>query len=1260
MPRAANVVHRSMSTPRPPHDPSQHPSRDPSDPSQDPTRTRDLADSGASGLSGLSEVAGLLAASPRDDVLLGHTLGDVKLVRLVAEGGMGRVYEGWQERPRRSVAVKVIRPGVVSPHLVKRFEYEAQMLGRLTHPGIAQIHTVGAQEVSGILVPFFVMEFIPNAKPLTEFACGENLATHERVALFQKVCDAVAHGHHKGIIHRDLKPSNILVDATGQPKVIDFGVARSTDSDVALTTMHTDVGQLIGTLQYMCPEQFAANPDDIDVRADVYALGVVLYELLAGKPPYELKRKSVFEAARVVREVDPTPLSSWNRTLRRDIATIASKCLEKDRSKRYSSAGELAADLGRYLAGEPIAATPPRFVDAVVRLARKHRAAAVAAGAAMAALVVAVIGISFFALRADEARRQAVLESGRAVSHAAAAEAAERRANTEMLAAKEQLYRAYVRASDASIYEHNSPGAAHARQQAVDLLGLSGVANSGGAPIEVQCLDAAWNTTLATWRAHPPRPLDTGFGLSAEHIVLPPYVWAWRDGRKIPGGRILASGPACRLAAVSQPRGVMACVCGPRLCEIVSLDTSRTQAVLEGPPGWITAAAFSPSGGHFAVVANDFDPVTGRFDPVSSRVLQAVGRWQSGRAAMVVWETESWRRIGDFPCARPVGPNQMALCPRGDLMAVASGTTVEVRSLADPSKRVALTGHGGTVTGLAFSPDGTRVATGSVNPDWSGTVNVWNPTTGASLGTLQRNPGRSASGVKIVFAPSGDRLGITFGDRHAHVWDGASRDSVHLVGHGGRVFSLAFFPDGEQVATCSADFTVRTWNAATGVPGRVFMGLRQEITHLAIDGDGSRIAAVDIAGDVGIWSVEARREPAVLSAPDGVSVTQLALRPDGNHVAASCEDGSLRIWDARSGVALAELSQHPLGSRTGLRYVAYSPDGNALATTASDGLTTIWDARTGRLLHALPSPGESSRSLAYSGDGRLLAVGFMGGKAKVWETASGREIATTGGVQSDIGCCRVAFGLDGERLATGTQHLWDPAAGRAAARLVGEGAVTSLAASPDGRVFASTTMSGAASVWDAATGARVCSLTPHHEPSRIVSFSPDGALVATGGFDMIVRLSKTMNGELVHTLKGHTGWIQSLAFSHDGKRLVTGGWDNTARVWDTASGEMLLVLRGHDDYVKAVAFSPHGDLIYSCSFDGTVRIWGGSNRQLAQAARLFERRAADLGGIVEGWLDAGPGELSGRLERARAELGEEDFRVAENLLLQKAAARPLP
>lgn len=295
----------------------------------------------------------------RVDPLLGVDLGGVKIVRLIGEGGMGRVYEAQQARPSRTVAVKVIRQGITSEKTMRRFEREAEFLGKLQHPGIAQIFVVGTYSSEyGFDTPFYVMEFLANAKPLTNYAHEQGLELHERVRLFKLVCEAVSHGHDRGIVHRDLKPGNILVDANGSPKVIDFGVARSTDSDLALESMKTDTGQMIGTVQYMSPEQFGPDPDDLDGRADVYSLGVVLYELLSGSPPYSVKKKALHEASRVVCEEVPPPLRAVNKTIPRDISAIAERALQKDRRHRYHTAGELAADLGRFLDGKPVKAQP--------------------------------------------------------------------------------------------------------------------------------------------------------------------------------------------------------------------------------------------------------------------------------------------------------------------------------------------------------------------------------------------------------------------------------------------------------------------------------------------------------------------------------------------------------------------------------------------------------------------------------------------------------------------------------------------------------------------------------------------------------------------------------------------------------------------------------------------------------------------------------------------------------------------------------------
>jgi serine/threonine protein kinase len=322
----------------------------------------------------------------RTDPLLGMDLGGVKIIRLIGEGGMGRVYEARQEKPARTVAVKIIRAGITSEKTMKRFEREAEFLGRLQHPGIAQIFIVGTYSSDLGDVPFYVLEHVANAKPITNYAHDHGLSLTDRLRLFKQVCEAVSHGHDRSIVHRDLKPGNILVDAEGNPKVIDFGVARSTDSDLALEAMKTDTGQMIGTVQYMAPEQFGPNPDDLNSRTDVYALGVVLYELLSGVPPYSVSKRALHEASRVVCEQIPTPLRSLDKSIPRDVSAICERCLQKTPRHRYHSAGELAADLGRFLSGQPVRAQPSGLAANSRRLASRWNVLA-------AATLVPVVGL---------------------------------------------------------------------------------------------------------------------------------------------------------------------------------------------------------------------------------------------------------------------------------------------------------------------------------------------------------------------------------------------------------------------------------------------------------------------------------------------------------------------------------------------------------------------------------------------------------------------------------------------------------------------------------------------------------------------------------------------------------------------------------------------------------------------------------------------------------------------------------------------------
>ena len=353
--------------------------------------------------------AARFATSAADRWLPG-AIGHYRIVRLLGEGGMGTVYEAEQDRPRRRVALKVIRPGMASPELLRRFEQESQALGRLQHPGIAQIYEAGTADTGFGSQPYFAMEFIAG-QHLLYYAGARTLTVRERLELMARICEAVHHAHQRGLIHRDLKPSNILVDENGQPKILDFGVARVTDCD-AHATRQTDVGQLVGTLAYMSPEQVLADPLELDTRSDVYALGVILYELLAKRLPYNLGG-NLHEAVQAIREEDPAPLSSVSRVYRGDIETIVATALSKEKARRYGSAAEMAADIRRHLQDEPIVARPPSTTYQLQKFARRHKAVVGGVAAVFVVLVAGIFTSTWQATRATRAERAATADRDR-------------------------------------------------------------------------------------------------------------------------------------------------------------------------------------------------------------------------------------------------------------------------------------------------------------------------------------------------------------------------------------------------------------------------------------------------------------------------------------------------------------------------------------------------------------------------------------------------------------------------------------------------------------------------------------------------------------------------------------------------------------------------------------------------------------------------------------------------------------------------------
>jgi hypothetical protein len=352
-------------------------------------------------------------ASARGSRSLPASIGRYRIVRLLGQGGMGTVYEAEQEQPRRSVALKVIKPGFCTPEGLRRFEHESQALGRLQHSGIAQIYEAGTADTGLGPQPYFAMELI-RGQTLSAHVETFQLSTRARLELMVRICEAVHHAHQRGLIHRDLKPGNILVDETGQPKILDFGVARMTGNEAEGTRL-TDAGQIVGTLTYMSPEQVLADPSELDSRSDVYSLGAILYEMLSGRLPHNVSHRQLPEAVRMIREDDPTSLSSISRNYRGDIETIVGKALEKDKARRYASAADLSADIQRYLGDEPIAARPPSAFYQLQKFARRHRALVGGVAAVFVVLAVGIVVSTSQAIRANRAGQAALVERNRAL-----------------------------------------------------------------------------------------------------------------------------------------------------------------------------------------------------------------------------------------------------------------------------------------------------------------------------------------------------------------------------------------------------------------------------------------------------------------------------------------------------------------------------------------------------------------------------------------------------------------------------------------------------------------------------------------------------------------------------------------------------------------------------------------------------------------------------------------------------------------------------
>jgi WD40 repeat protein len=1027
----------------------------------------------ASVLTGASASFGL-AGGPwaqwqEDDLPAGTDLGGVVIERLIARGGMGSVYQARQMAPDRAVAVKVVQAGRFGPGMLRRFADEARVLARLRHPHIAQIHACGTCPTSRGGLPFIVMELVEGARTITEHVAVTQAPLRDRVRLLRDVAAAVAHGHRKGVIHRDIKPGNILVDAAGTAKVIDFGVARTLDAAATGQERMTGSGDLVGTLRYMSPEQLGADADEVDARTDVYALGLVLHELLTGRLPYELRGASPVEAARILDGLTAPPTAELARIVRgaarlradeaRALAAIVAKCLEPRATDRYATAVEVEAELGRWLEGEPVLARPLTGFESLVRLARRHRIAAAAGGGMILSVLLAIAGITWFSLRAEGQRRQAV--AARALAESRRAEADRQAAD-----ARAQLYLSTVLLAAEARDRDNLAAATRLLTTARGLVDAAGA----GHPLELDCLAASLEDSVAVHRGQGRTITAVGWAPDGRWLVIGDtagHVEVVAAGTA-DEGRALAAHEAAVWSVGFAPDGrLVATASADGTVRVHDTETWREVAVLDGHAGPVYGAAFAPNGSLLATASRD--------------------------RKVRLWDTAGWseRSVLGGHEGTVYG---VEFSPDGKLLVTGDQKgTARLWDVATATQLATIAGHEGRIFDVAFAADGGRLAT--VSED--GTARVWNVAGGTSIATM-RHPFRVNS---VAFLGDGGQVATASGDGVVRIWDAdRGTEAARLRGHAGAVWSLAVVPGSSRIATGSADGTAREWDVACTIAGRARCDGR--VLAAAFSPDG-RTVAVGTAAETVQLCDSATYRPAGRFTTAAGRVNDVAFVPDNGAVAAACDDGAVRIWSPPD----QEPTVIPLHARR-IYSVGFSPTGRLMVTASEDRTARIWDVATGA---AVAGPLRHPRrvfSATFSPDARIVATACEDDVARLWNVASGTEERRLTGHGAAVNW--VAFDAEGARLATassdGTVRLWRVADGRMLAELTGPARqVWKVAFSPDGSRVAAVSADGTAQLWDAATGRPAALLRGHRDQVWAVAFSPDGRSLVTGSWDGSLR-----------------------------------------------------------------------------------------------------------------------------------------------------------
>jgi WD40 repeat protein len=960
-------------------------------------------------------------------------------------------------------------------------------------------HDNAARGLPTASVSYFVMELVKGI-PITRYCDERQLTPRERFALVLPVCQAVQHAHQKGIIHRDLKPSNVLVasyDGVPVPKVIDFGVAKALGQELTDRTLMTGFGGIVGTLEYMSPEQAEFNARDIDTRADIYSLGVLIYELLTATTPLtkqRLKEAGMSEALRLIRDEEPPTPSTRLSTCKDGLASISAqrrldpaqltkevrgeldwivmKALEKDRSRRYQTANGLARDIQRYLQDEPVEACPPSATYRLRKFARKNRKLLGVATAFALLLISSTLVSLWQAIRATQAEYATGREKDRA-------EAETRRAHRN-------LYDAHMRLAQSDWEEARV-------KRVVELLEQhrprSGEEDLRG--FEWHYLKRLPDTALVTLKGHRGLVWNVAFSPDGRRLASASddgtiRMWDVAKGQEI--SRFQGHTERVVSVAFSPGGKQLASASHDGTVKLWDADEGREIRTLRGHTNWVLGVAFSPSGQQLASACHD--------------------------GTVKLWDAASGRPLRTW-MAHNRGVACVAFSPDGkDLATAGADKLLKLWDAATGKEKLSLAGHTDEVGHVAFSPDGNQVVTAGSDR----TVRLWDLAGRQPIRTMWGHTGRVFA---ATFSPDGKRLASASVDQTIRMWDPASGEQViSLRGHTSWTTSVAFSPDGRRLASASHDETARIWDATMAEDAAIVITEGGLLKSVAFSPDGNRLASAGHDPRIKVWDAASGREALTLYGHRR-QVLGVAFSPDSKRLASVSEDKTVRVWNAIDGREILKLPGPTAGFSNPGGRVAFSPDGQRLAAASADKALRVWDAANGQELLVLHGHKGVVTSVAFSPFSRtpvsgfhrppLLASASVDQTVKVWDAVNGGLIFTLLGHQDAVNC--VTFSPDGNRLAS---------------------------ASRDRTV----------KVWDLENGQEVLNLTGHAFAVYSAVFSPDGKRLASASADRMVKLWDTESGEETLNLTGHTDGIPCVAFSPDGMRLASAGYDRILRVWD--------------------------------------------------------------------------------------------------------------